>query len=671
MHTFVAFFRELLFFNLVNTQISLPEAFSHSGLEAIDIIILLAYVIILISVSVFLSSGKEENKPTSANDYFLAGNTLTWWIVGASLIAANISTEQIVGMTGSGYRDGIALAAYEFIGAIVLLIVGKFLLPIMMERKIFTMPQFLRKRYNNTVGLTFSVLWIFLYIFVNLTSVAWLGALAIEQITGLYGMEISWLGITFSIRSAIIIALFLVAGLYSIHGGMETVAWTDVVQIIFIIAGGLTTTYFVIQAVAGDHASWTHGLENLFNFMLNRENEHDVHFHLIVQQSHNPKTFSYLPGMATVIGGLLLNHIAYWGFNQFITQKGLAANSIHEAQKGFLFAAFLKMLVPFIAILPGLCAYYLMMNADEYAMAQPGDIRVPDEAYPWLIRNFIPTGIKGLALVSLVAAILSSLASMVNSTATIFTLDIYRNIKRDASDPELVKTGRIASFVALIIAAISTAPMLGDFDQGFQYIQEYSSPIYTGLVIIFGLGLLWRRASTTASIWTAILTIPVGVAFKLALPTAPFPVRAGYAFIVLAVLFITISLSSRTAKQASAIGADQRRAMRKWGYILGGAAILSLLFATSISMGMMMLPLDATPETSIIAYFNDIGFQAFYFFGFFIGTCALALASNADNKFQDPKALPIHLDIFSTPRSYTIGSIIIGLLCLTVYIYLW
>lgn len=654
----------------MNSQISITEAISRSGLEVIDLLILLAYLIILISLGLFLSSSKD-GKQKGANDYFLAGNTLTWWAVGASLIAANISTEQIVGMAGTGYADGIAIAAYELMGGITLLIVGKFLLPIMMERKIFTMPQFLRRRYNNTVGMTFSILWLFLYIFVNLTSVAWLGAMALEQIMGVQGLSVTWMGITISTRTILVLTLFFIAGLYSIHGGMEAVAWTDVVQIIFIIGGGLTTAYFAIQAVAGDHEIWLHGLHNLFNFMLDCENQNDVHFHLIVQESHNPGAFSNVPGIAAIVGGLWLTNLSYFGFNQFITQKGLAAENTLQAQKGFVFAGFLKTLTPFIAVLPGICAFYLMQTSEEHAASLQGTIYVSDNAYPWLIRNFIPTGIRGLAVVSLVAAIISSLASVINSTAAIFTIDIYRNINKGASGKQLMNIGRAASVIALFIAAVAAYPLLGNLDQAFQYIQEYSGLIYPGLVIVFGLGLLWKRASTTAAIWTSICTIPLGVFFKLCLPDVPFLFRSGYVFIALSILFVTLSLSSRKMQNTTAVAAAQYKVLTRWSYILGAIAVASLMAATYVTMGTVLQSLDATPDNNFIAYLNDIGFQAFYFFAFLTGICSLCLALNARQTTKDPKALPINLTLFSTPRSYAIGSIIICAITLTLYIYLW
>lgn len=650
----------------MNTQMSLTEALSQSGLESIDYVILFTYLIMLVSLGVFLSFNRETK---NTNDYFLAGNTLTWWAVGASLIAANISAEQLIGMAGTAYADGIAIAAYEIMAAIALLLIGKFLLPIMMEQRIFTMPQFLRKRYNSGVGLAFSILWLFLYIFINLTTVAWLGALAIEQIMGLQGLIIEMGFFHISARIIIIIALFAIAGLYSIHGGMTSVAWTDVMQVVFIIGGGLATAYYALGAVAGDDGSISEGFQKLCNFAIDREYAKDAHFHLIIQESHNASAYDNVPGIAAIVGGLWLTNLCYWGFNQYITQKGLAAYSIHEAQKGFLFAGMLKILMPFIVLIPGICAFYITQYGDTNLQDA---IKVSDEAYPWFIKNFMPTGIKGLAFVALAAAVISSLASMLNSTSTIFTIDIYRKyINPEASDRKLVVMGRTAAILALIIALISAAPLLGELDQAFQYIQEYSAFLYPGIAIVFGLGLLWKRASGTAAIWITILTLPLGIIFKFIFPSVPFQFRAGYVFMILLILFVTISLNSKKVIPSQSILKTAQDLMKRWGYIMGGVAIASVVAATIVSCSMLLLPSDATPENNILAYLNDIGFQAFYFFGFLAGACALLCLSNARSPYQDPKALTINIALFSTTRGYTYGALSVCIVSLIIYIILW
>ena len=646
----------------MDTQMSFTEAISSSGFETIDFIILVVYIILLVSLGMFLSRGKD-GKEKSASDYFLAGNTLTWWAVGASLIAANISAEQFIGMSGTGYADGIAIAAYEVMAAVTLVVIGKFLLPTMIERKIFTIPQFLRERYNDGVGLAFSILWLFLYVFVNLTSVAWLGALAIEQILGLQGLAVSIGGMEVSMRMIIILALFLIAGIYSIYGGLASVAWTDVMQVTFLVGGGLVTAYFALCSVAGDDGTFVDGFNKVYEYLTTGDHTTDTHFHLVIQESHNASAFANVPGIAAIVGGVWLTNLGYWGFNQYIIQKGLAAKSIDEAKKGLIFAGFLKILIPFIVVLPGICAYYMAQNADQFSHLQ-GSINVSDDAYPWLIRNFTPTGIKGLSFAALTAAIISSLASMFNSTSTLFTMDIYKKyINKNASDKVLVNVGRIVAVAALVIAAVAVKPLLGGLDQAFQYIQEYSGFIYPGIITVFGLGLLWKRASSTAAVWTAIITIPMGVLFKIFLPDVAFQFRAGYIFIILVTFFIIVSYFDKKYVSIELPSKEDQNAMLKWSKILGGAGAVMIIAAIIVvAMG---------NSTEVTTYLNDIGFQAFIFFGVLVGCNAVWLYSNSKDKKADPKALPVDLSLFSTTRVYTYGTIGICVITMILYILLW
>ena len=641
---------------------SFTEAISQSGFETIDFIILVVYIILLVSLGMFLSRDKD-GKGKSASDYFLAGNTLTWWAVGASLIAANISAEQFIGMSGTGYADGIAIAAYEVMAAVTLVVIGKFLLPTMIERKIFTIPQFLRERYNDGVGLAFSILWLFLYVFVNLTSVAWLGALAIEQILGLQGLAVSMGGMEVSMRMIIIIALFVIAGIYSIYGGLASVAWTDVMQVTFLVGGGLITAYFALCSVAGDDGSFVDGFNKVYTYLTTGDHTTDTHFHLVIQESHNASAFANVPGIAAIVGGVWLTNLGYWGFNQYIIQKGLAAKSIDEAKKGLIFAGFLKILIPFIVVLPGICAYYMSQNADQFGHLQ-GSINVSDDAYPWLIRNFTPTGIKGLSFAALTAAIISSLASMFNSTSTLFTMDIYKKyINKGASDKVLVNVGRVVAVSALIIAAIAVKPLLGGLDQAFQYIQEYSGFIYPGIITVFGLGLLWKRASSTAAVWTAIITIPMGVLFKIFLPDVAFQFRAGYIFIILVTFFIIVSYFDKKYVSVERPSQEDQKTMLLWAKILGGAgAVMIIVAIIVVAMGQ---------STELTTYLNDIGFQAFIFFGVLVGCNAVWLYSNSKDKKADAKALPIDLGLFSTTRGYTYGAIGICVITMILYIVLW
>ncbi len=651
---------------------SISEAIASSGFKTIDFVILVCYLILLVSLGLFLSRNKN-GKEKSANDYFLAGNTLTWWAVGASLIAANISAEQFIGMSGTGFRDGIAIAAYEVMAAITLVVIGKFLLPVMLDRKIFTIPQFLRERYNDGVGLAFSILWLFLYVFVNLTSVAWLGALAIEQILGLQGLAVSIFGFEVSIRMLIILFLFIIAGVYSIYGGLASVAWTDVMQVTFLVGGGLITAYVALKemgTILGTDALGALG--QVYKDMTTGAHAQDVHFHLVIQESHNQSAFANVPGIAAVVGGVWLTNLGYWGFNQYIIQKGLAAKNVDEAKKGLIFAGFLKILIPFIVVLPGICAYYIMENPDTFAsMNLAGKINVADDAYPWLIRNFTPTGIKGLSFAALTAAIISSLASMFNSTSTLFTMDIYKKyINKGASDKQLVNTGRIVAVSALVIALIAVKPLLGGLDQAFQYIQEYSGFIYPGIITVFGLGLLWKRASSLAAVWSAIITIPLGILFKVLLPDVAFQFRAGYIFIILVSFFIIVSLIDKNFIHCERPEQRDQKQMMKWAKILGCTGVVMIIAAAIVTLLGAMNP-GADPDSNIIAYLNDIGFQAFFFFGVLVGCNAVWLYSNSRDTVRDPKALPIDLKLFSTTRGYTWGALGIAVITAALYILLW
>ena len=645
------------------------QQIAASGFRTVDLIIVLVYLAGLIFLGLFLGRNKKGQEK-SANDYFLAGNTLTWWAVGASLIAANISAEQFIGMSGTSYADGIATAAYELMAAVTLIVIGKFLLPVMLKRKIFTIPQFLRERYNDGVGLAFSVLWLFLYVFVNLTSVAWLGSLAIEQILGLQGATLVIGDFSVSMRMVIVLALYVIAGIYSIYGGLASVAWTDVLQVVFLVGGGLVTAIFALSAVGGGEG-FLAGLNNIFTDLTSGEHLNDSHLHLVIQQSHGESAFANVPGIAAVVGGVWLTNLGYWGFNQYIIQKGLAAKSISEAQKGLVFAGFLKILVPFIVCLPGICAYYISLHPEIMSGLQ-GSINVSDDAYPWLVRNFTPVGVKGITFAALAAAVISSLASMFNSTSTLFTMDIYKKyIKKNASDKSLVKVGRLTSLCALVIAAIAVEPLLGGLDQAFQYIQEYSGFIYPGIVVVFGLGLLWRRASSRAAVWTAIITIPLGVLFKIFLGGVPFQLRAGYIFIILVVFFIIMSLLDKKYVSCELPEQKDREAMVKWARILGGAGAFFILVAAVVVIWGACLPESATPENHFIAYLNDIGFQAFFFFGALVGCQAVWLYSNANVARTDPKGLPVDLSLFHTTRSYGIGALVICVLVGLLYIVLW
>ncbi|MBP1677820.1 MAG: sglT 2 [Bacteroidetes bacterium] len=649
----------------------------NSGFQTIDFVIFAVYIVMIVALGLFLSR-KKDGKEKDSKDYFLAGNTLTWWAVGSSLIAANISAEQFIGMSGSGYRIGLSIAAYELMAAVTLIVVAKFLLPIMIEKKIYTMPQFLTERYNKGVGLSFSIFWLLLYVFVNLTSVAWLGALAIKQILGIETIQL--LGTSFPFLDVCIVFLFLVAGIYSIYGGLASVAWTDVLQVFFLVGGGLVTAYFALDAVAGGSGAWD-GFKIVYDYA--KAIPGDTHFNLIVDRSSNADAFKDLPGMAAIVGGVWLTNIGYWGFNQYITQKGLAAKNLNEAKKGLIFAAFLKILIPFIVVVPGITAFVLFSAQNGDSSMIPGlhtnffelhgSIAKADDAYPWLIRNFAPVGIRGLAFAALVAAIISSLASMFNSTSTIFTMDIYKSyINKKASEKQLVKVGRIVALLSLVIAAIAVKPLLGGLDQAFQYIQEYSGFIYPGLVVVFGLGLLWKRASGNAAIWTSIMTIPMGVLFKFGFPDMPFQFRMGYIFIVLLAIFVTITFVDKKRQKAELSSAEDQGKMMKWGRILGFSAIVILLLAVVQKVIYTSGDQSATDGLmGLVVYLDNVGFEAFFFFSALVGACSLFLISNAKDEVKDEKALTVDLSLFKTNRGFAIGSFFICLIIVLLYSIFW
>lgn len=649
---------------------SILEGLKNNGFATVDYLVFFVYLAVLIFLGVFLSRSKD-GKEKDSKDYFLAGNTLSWWAVGASLIAANISAEQFIGMSGTAFKSGIAIAAYELMAAATLLVVAKFLLPTMIKKNIFTIPQFLRERYNSGTGLAFSIFWLFLYVFINLTSVAWLGALAIKQILGLPTIDGMFLGMEVDMTlMGIILVLFLVAGIYSIYGGLASVAWTDVMQVTFLVGGGLITAYAALSVIATQlnlEGGALAALGEVFNGL--KSIEGDTHFNLVVQrnaelypvingtatQASDP--YFDIPGIAVIVGALWLTNLGYWGFNQYIIQKGLAAKSLAEAQKGMVFAAFLKILIPFIVCIPGVCAFYIMKEQPEMFATLAGGIERSDDAYPFLIRNFTPVFIKGLSFAALAAAVISSLASMFNSTSTIFTMDIYKQFfKKDASEKTLVNVGRITSVVALVLALIAVYPIMGGADQAFQIIQEYSGFVYPGVVVIFGLGLLWKRASGAAAVVTAIGTFVFSILFKFLMPATPFLLRMGYVFVCLVVIFITMSLCSKKTVKAEEITEATIKSQLKWSKILFIAAAICLVLGIA---GMCS------------EYFRSWGIEAIFFLTAMFAVLGIYLNSNAKDKVQDVKALSIDLTLFNTDKTFRIGSALVIIILIILYIALW
>ncbi|HBZ5596816.1 TPA: sodium/solute symporter [Klebsiella pneumoniae] len=500
----------------------------ENGLGLLDIVVFAIYVAIIIGVGLWVSRDKKGAKK-STEDYFLAGKSLPWWAVGASLIAANISAEQFIGMSGSGFSIGLAIASYEWMAAITLIIVGKYFLPIFIEKGIYTIPEFVEKRFNKNLKTILAIFWIGLYIFVNLTSVLYLGGLALETILGIPLMYS-------------IIGLALFALVYSIYGGLSAVVWTDVIQVFFLVLGGLMTTWMAVSFIGGD-GGFLSGFDKMYQAAPD-------HFNMILDQS-NPQ-FMNLPGIAVLIGGLWVANLYYWGFNQYIIQRTLAAKSVAEAQKGILFAAFLKLIVPFLVVIPGIAAYVITQSPE--LMSQMGAMAMnnlptaahADKAYPWLTQ-FLPAGVKGVVFAALAAAIVSSLASMLSSTATIFTMDIYKaHIAPNTGDHQLVNVGRISAIAALIIACL-VAPMLGGIGQAFQYIQEYTGLVSPGILAVFMLGLFWKKTTSRGAIIGVVASIPFALFLKFMPLNMPFMDQMLYTllFTIVVIAFTSLSTSEQ------------------------------------------------------------------------------------------------------------------------------
>ena len=519
-----------------------------SSFEFLDYLIFIVYALIILGLGLWVSRNKE-GKEKSAEDYFLAGKSLPWWAIGASLIAANISAEQFIGMSGSGFALGLAIASYEWMAAITLIIVGKYFLPIFIEKKLYTIPEFVEKRFSSQLKTILAVFWISLYVFVNLASVMYLGGLAIETIIGI--------DLVYAV-----IGLALFAAAYSLYGGLTAVAWTDIIQVIFLVLGGLVTTYLALDTVSQGQGVME-GLKSIYNAAPDR-------FEMILDES-NPE-YNNLPGIGVLIGGLWVANLYYWGFNQYIIQRTLAAKSLKESQKGILFAAGLKLIIPFIVVIPGIAAYVIVNDPEILAsLGEKGLMNLPqegqaDKAYPWLMQ-FLPVGFKGLAFAALAAAIVSSLASMLNSTSTIFTMDIYKQlINKNADDRTTVRVGRISATVALIIGA-TMAPLLGGIDQAFQFIQEYTGIVSPGILAIFILGLFWKKTTNRAAIWGALSSIPIAMILKVGskgwvegtslealFPNLPWMDQMGLTALLTMAVIIVVSLrQNKGAEDAKAI----------------------------------------------------------------------------------------------------------------------
>lgn len=497
-----------------------------------DYAVFIVYILFIVGLGLWVSRDKKGHKKDS-KDYFLAGKSLPWWAIGASLIAANISAEQFIGMSGSGFAIGLAIASYEWMAAITLLIVGKFFLPIFIEKGLYTIPQFIEQRFSTNLKTILAIFWVALFIFVNLTSVLYLGGKAIDTIIGTGDG---------SLIIYAILGLAFIAAAYSLYGGLSAVAWTDVVQVILLVVGGLVTTVIALSYVTPSGNIFT-GLSHVFDTAGEK-------FHMILSRD-NPEFFN-LPGIAVLIGGMWVANLYYWGFNQYIIQRTLAAKSLKESQRGIVFAAFLKLIIPLIVVIPGIVAYVLFTQPEgttiipgvQEAFANANGTINYDKAYPWLISVFIPNGLKGLVLAALTAAIVSSLASMLNSTSTIFTMDIYKPyLGKNSNEQRLVTVGRLSSAGALIIAVLM-APLLGNIPQMFQYIQEYTGVVSPGILGVFLMGLFWKKTTNKAAIIGIIASAIVALLLKSTIVDLPWMDQMFYTLLITMVVIAGVSLTT-------------------------------------------------------------------------------------------------------------------------------
>lgn len=519
--------------------------------STIDYAVFISYILGIVGLGLWVSRDKKGHQKDS-KDYFLASKALPWWAIGASLIAANISAEQFIGMSGSGFAIGLAIASYEWMAAITLIIVGKYFLPIFIEKELYTIPEFIEKRFSTNLKTILAVFWVALFIFVNLTSVLFLGGKAIDTIIGTGDGSMIFYAI---------LGLAFIAAAYSLYGGLSAVAWTDVLQVILLVIGGLITTVIALNHVTPDGG--------IFNGLSHIYNQAGDKFHMILQKD-NPE-FSNLPGIAVLVGGMWVANLYYWGFNQYIIQRTLAAKSLKEAQRGIAFAAFLKLIIPLIVVIPGIVAYVMFTQPEGTAVIPgvqeafsngSGGINY-DKAYPWLISYFIPTGLKGLVLAALTAAIVSSLASMLNSTSTIFTMDIFKPyINKNASEKTLVTVGRLTAAAALLIA-VAMAPVMGNIPQMFQYIQEYTGLVSPGILAVFMMGLFWKKATNQGAIVGVISSILVAFVLKNPALELPFMDQMLYTMLITMVIIAGVSLT--TSEYDDPKGIELRASIFKTG----------------------------------------------------------------------------------------------------------
>ena len=550
-----------------------------NALHLTDYLVFLFYFIVVASYGYWVYRRKKKTTITASHDYFLAEGSLTWWAIGASLIASNISAEQFIGMSGSGFKMGLAISSYEWMSAACLLIVAIFFIPVYLKNKIYTMPQFLHQRYNSTVAMIMAIFWLLLYVVVNLTSILYLGALAINKISGI--------DITLCMYLLAIFAIFITLG------GMKVIGYTDVIQVFFLILGGLVTTYIALNLVSEKFG--TTGIFNGFKLMMQHSNDH---FHMIFKKDN--ANYIDLPGLTVLIGGMWIANLNYWGCNQYITQRALGAD-LKTARSGILFASTLKLLMPVIVVLPGIAAYVLHQQGNfQTEMLQNGEVN-PDRAYPVLL-NLLPEGLKGLSFAALTAAIVASLAGKANSISTIFTLDIFKKkINPDASEKFMVRVGKITVVVAMILAVL-IAPLLGiDKKGGFQYIQEYTGFVSPGIFAMFILGFFWKKATSNAALFATVGGFIFSIVFKFLPKFAdlsflsasgfskaneagiyeiPFLDRMGFVFLICVIGMILISTwDNRKGNKAHGLEIERSMFKLPTGFAVGALFVLGILAA--------------------------------------------------------------------------------------------
>jgi SSS family solute:Na+ symporter len=528
-------------------------------LELLDYIVFLFYFVVVAGYGYWVYQQKKS-KEASTTDFFLAEGSLTWWAIGASLIASNISAEQFIGMSGNGFSMGLAISTYEWMAAATLIIVAVFFMPIYLKNKIYTMPQFLSQRYNKSVSLIMAIFWLALYILVNLTSILYLGALAVSGISGLDFTLCMWGLATF----AIIITL----------GGMKVIGYTDVIQVFFLIIGGLATTYLALTLVADDA-----GRQGMLDGFKAMTQSHDDHFHMIFEKG--TPFYSQLPGLTVLIGGMWIVNLNYWGCNQYITQRALGAD-LKTARNGILFAAVLKLLMPVIVVLPGIAAYSLYSRGMfQEDMLGPDGLINPDKAYPVLL-NLLPVGLKGLSFAALTAAVVASLAGKANSISTIFTLDIFKNyIGKNHSEAQLVRIGRYVVVVAMVLAIV-VAPFMGiDKKGGFQFIQEMTGLLSPGIFASFIMGFFWKRTNSAGALFAIVGGFLIALSMHNNwLPFAdwsqvPFLDRMGWVFLICVSVMVVLGYVAPSQNRGMEIDVSMFKTHRS--FAVGAFIVISLI----------------------------------------------------------------------------------------------